>query len=606
MISKTWSVRAPLFVVITLIGMVACSGTSTPAPQSSAPTQGSAARGTSVRVVQASMGIVRVSTAYAAQVQAKDAVNVAPNAAGRVERVLVDVGSEVKRGQLLAELNHTALDVQLRSAEAGFRLAQSRVGTTAEEQQRAQAAVEAAKAKLAQLRKPSISDIQVAESALAAAKTTLESAQIKLRQLQTPAQADVSAQQAAISAANSTLLTAQAALTAALSTVSRGAPSSQISQAYTTLASLRTLAGSHINDLNNPELRLGRPPSAEEKAVQQAIVDKTQQQVNLIWPQLYTALAEQQVLLDIGVRTALSTELSAQASVDSAQAKLNDLLRPSADKVTDAKNSVASTQAAYDSAVAKLSALKNPSPSDIAMAESVVVAAEQGLSGSRAQVDQAQAAVDLVKQQIEDTKVVAPFEGIVSQRLLSPGAFASTQTPIVSIVSKDVVATIRVEEAAINSVKTGLLVNLTSPSLPGQTIAMRVSAIAPSGDDRAHTFLVQLTPDSAVPGLRPGASANATVITSHENVVAVPREAVFRKGGQSQDLVAVVLNGKVSVRQVQAGLIDDRNAEIVSGVKAGEQVVITGQASLNDGDAVVVDALSQLRSGDVTSGQTQP
>lgn len=72
-----------------------------------------AVRAAPVRVAAASIGEISVTTAYVATVQAQDLINVVPLATGRTEQISVDIGSEVAKGQVIANLSHGILDAQL-------------------------------------------------------------------------------------------------------------------------------------------------------------------------------------------------------------------------------------------------------------------------------------------------------------------------------------------------------------------------------------------------------------------------------------------------------------------------------------------------------------
>jgi multidrug efflux pump subunit AcrA (membrane-fusion protein) len=72
----------------------------------------------------------------------------------------------------------------------------------------------------------------------------------------------------------------------------------------------------------------------------------------------------------------------------------------------------------------------------------------------------------------------------------------------------------------------------------------------------------------------------------HTNVVLVPAVAIVRDGGETA--VFVASGGKAQRRAVRIGLADHLDAEIVSGVTAGEAVIVEGQAGLPDGAPIAV------------------
>ena len=89
------------------------------------------------------------------------------------------------------------------------------------------------------------------------------------------------------------------------------------------------------------------------------------------------------------------------------------------------------------------------------------------LQAAVATVAQSEAAVALAQANLDQTTVVAPFDGIVATRLLTAGAFATPQSPILTVTSGSVEVHVTVEEARLGQVQPGLGVNLTVPGLPG-------------------------------------------------------------------------------------------------------------------------------------------
>jgi membrane fusion protein, copper/silver efflux system len=82
--------------------------------------------------------------------------------------------------------------------------------------------------------------------------------------------------------------------------------------------------------------------------------------------------------------------------------------------------------------------------------------------------------------------------------------------------------------------------------------------------------------------------------------VLVPKDALIQRGGKA--VVFVVVDGRARQVEVPAGLSDDKNVEIPSGIKAGDQVIVAGQATVNDNDPVRVSGGGQ-RGGGQGGGQ---
>ena len=290
----------------------------------------------------------------------------------------------------------------------------------------------------------------------------------------------------------------------------------------------------------------------------------------------------------------------AQAALDSATANRKDLLDPSQTATALAQNDVDAAQASLDAAVANLGLLTDPTQADLAAAQSAVVSAEQTLAVSRephtgflvdtaqVEVDEARAYVELIQQKIKDLQIHAPFDGRVTRRWLAPGALASDDTPIVTIASSKVVVSLRVEETNISSLRKGQSVTFTSPALPGKDLELQIDRIAPAGDEKTYTFWVQLVSTGLIPDLKPGMSGQVTILTTRENAVLVPKEAVLRHLGRPA--LFLIQEGKAVLRTVDVGLNDLTSIEIFGNIQPDDQVVISGHNVLSEGDTVRIVA----------------
>lgn len=173
-----------------------------------------------VSVAPAAAGSISASSVYVARVEARNQVDLVPLATGRIQQLNVDVGSEVREGQLIAELGHETLDAELQQAQAALRNAEANLARLRSEVEpnrtAAQARADAAKARLEQLLSPSPRDLEVAASAVNKAQAELEAARTELDQLEDPTDAQIVAAQAAVAKAESELSQAQVGVNQAI------------------------------------------------------------------------------------------------------------------------------------------------------------------------------------------------------------------------------------------------------------------------------------------------------------------------------------------------------------------------------------------------------
>jgi RND family efflux transporter MFP subunit len=302
--------------------------------------------------------------------------------------------------------------------------------------------------------------------------------------------------------------------------------------------------------------------------------------------------AQQQVRIFTQPATA-ETVAQLQASIDSAKQAAELARRPAGDL------DLAAAQAQIRAAEAQAQAARRPVVAgdiDAAVASAQAAEAgaalasspftEQDIAAAQAQVAQAQAAVDLTRSQLKDTTIVAPVDGVVSDKLIVVGAVASPATPIVNIVSPDMEITVPVEETQLTKVQAGQAAQISVSAYPGQTFNGKVTLIAPTVDPKSRTAQVKIQPDAdAAAKLRPGMFAQVNIVTERKpGVLTVPRSALLPG---SEAAVMAVVDGQVKRVPVQVGSRSGDQVEITGGLKEGDQVVLDA-LDLREGDKVAV------------------
>ena len=191
------------------------------------------------------------------------------------------------------------------------------------------------------------------------------------------------------------------------------------------------------------------------------------------------------------------------------------------------------------------------------------------------------------------SKITAPFAGIVTQRyanlgtLVQAGTNSSTQAiPIVKLSQDDLFRlVIPVPESYVRYIRVGDPVNVHVPSL-NRTLPGKVarSSVDVSEDTRTmHTEVDVPNPDHL---LVPGLYAEAGLTLEHrEDIPSVPLQAVNHEGDRTTVLL-VNSNNEIEVRPVTLGLQTATDAEVVAGLREGEQVVVSDRSGLREGQKV--------------------
>ncbi|MBI4851834.1 MAG: efflux RND transporter periplasmic adaptor subunit [Acidobacteria bacterium] len=200
----------------------------------------------------------------------------------------------------------------------------------------------------------------------------------------------------------------------------------------------------------------------------------------------------------------------------------------------------------------------------------------------RALLIQRRSELEIARQQIIDTAIYAPFDGVVQEKQASLGEFLSASSPIATIVRIDPLRLrVEVPERDSNQVKVGQKVKLTVEG-DSSTYTGQVMRLSPTVTEKNRMLLVEA--EIANNGtLRPGTFAQAQIVVNeHYMVKAVPKSAVVTFAGIEK--VIMVTEGKAVEKNISTGQQIGENIE-VTGLKAGEEVVLE-PGNLQSGQAV--------------------
>lgn len=209
-----------------------------------------------------------------------------------------------------------------------------------------------------------------------------------------------------------------------------------------------------------------------------------------------------------------------------------------------------------------------------------------------AQVRQAEAALEMARLNLSHARITAPVAGKVMSLTAEVGNMASPALPAATLLGPGgVTVTARVTEQAVGLFSPGLPVEVEVPA-KGMIVSGDVREVAPGAAAGARSFLVTVRVAEAG-GLRPGMFARVRLaVAENTAAVLVPREAVLEQEGRF--FVFTVQDGKAERREVTVGLRDEKFAEIISGIVAGEAVITAGQQFLEDGAAVRLEGEKEL------------
>lgn len=224
---------------------------------------------------------------------------------------------------------------------------------------------------------------------------------------------------------------------------------------------------------------------------------------------------------------------------------------------------------------------------DIVQARKQVESAQAVGHALAKSADAARASVSTLKELQSYLMLTAPFEGVVSQRLVHPGALASPQSgPLVEIeqVSK-LRLVVAVPEADLGGVARSAKVTFTVPAYPGRTFAGQVARLSPSLDARSRTLAVEADVDNTGGALSPGMYAEvAWPVRRAQASLWVPATAVAVT--TERTFVVRVVNGKAEWVNVTRGVRNGDLVEVAGALSAGDTVLKRGTDEIRDGQAL--------------------
>ncbi|HZO86802.1 MAG TPA: efflux RND transporter periplasmic adaptor subunit [Chthonomonadaceae bacterium] len=502
-------------------------------------------------------------------------VDIKSKAGGRIDRLAVDEGSIVKKGDLIAQIDPSDTLLTYNTAKADIEANRAKVDETAKtlalQQKQTRVSIETA-----------LANLNSAKAAAASARARYESAKN-----QADAQKDLT--EATVENARATLAAEQERL-------------NQLVSASHPQENASALAALHQAEANakNAEVQWRRQKALLDKGfVAQSTVDQAEAAYEVAKATLESAREKMNT-----IQPELDADLKAQrARVRQVQAALN---QAETGRV-DVKLRQQAAQAAWADYQQALAGVRQAQAKvEEARAEQLnnvirrTQIAQAIAAGARAQATMVNA-----KTQLDQTRVVAPSDGIILKKYVEQGtlitsgvSFNSTGTSIVQLgdISRMYVD-VQVDETDVANVDMDQKVDITFDAYPTTPFEGKVIKVDPQAvvDQNVTTVHVRVEVDNSVPSyrlLKPGMNATCEfIVDKKDDVVAVPNEALKtdENGGH---YVEIAVGGKVAPadkdsekdpnllvdikkvkRPIEIGLEGNDLTEVVSGLKEGDRVI---------------------------------
>ncbi len=493
-----------------------------------------------------------------------DDVEVGSRIEGRVSRVLVREGNRVSAGQLLVQLDGQELQAQISRARAVVASAQARLSLAGNQATWKDATARA--------------DFERAEGMVSTARSRLQQAETNQKLIETQTRIAVETAQSGVRVATERL------------SIARDLTRKQeLRQAQLVVEQAQAELSRARVDVSNAKQSLERRQNLfRQDAIAKEEVDEAERR-------------------HVGLQ---AQERVAAAAVSAAQQKL-DLAREGSrpEEVRIAEGQLAAAQrnlvqATSDEQRRQVAADEvEAARSAVRQAEAAVAGARAGLVQPRISQDevaaagatllQAKADVQFFQTQIRDLEIRAPVGGVIATRWVNGGEMVTKTTRLMQLVALDkVYLEASVPELDAGMLRPGLTADMSVDARPGLRLSGVVREVIPVADRGSRAFRARISPQGRRGDLPPGGFARARILVgTRRETLSIRKDAINSESGDKFVwLIESGDGGKLTARrrQVRLGLVDDVYAEILDGLKAGEQVVAAGSPTIVDGSAVEV------------------
>lgn len=220
-------------------------------------------------------------------------------------------------------------------------------------------------------------------------------------------------------------------------------------------------------------------------------------------------------------------------------------------------------------------------------------AAGDDLRTQLASIQALRAEVRLAAKRLNDATVVAPFDGSIAQKHVSPGQYIKENTAIVTLVKTNPLRLrVEVPETASADLRVGSPLTFTAGAAPGIEFHAVVRELNPALDSRSRSLTAEARLQESDARLRPGMFVQVRIITERSaQIVTVPKQAVLTIAGLSK--VFTLIDGKVVEHRITPGAEYGDFVEVAAGdIKAGDRVATSRLGQLVNGTPAKVEAAS--------------
>lgn len=205
----------------------------------------------------------------------------------------------------------------------------------------------------------------------------------------------------------------------------------------------------------------------------------------------------------------------------------------------------------------------------------------------KAALQVAQATAEAADIHVAQHRIIAPFDGIVGLREVSPGAWLKAGSPITTLDDQQPMGVLlAVPERFLGNIRSKIPIEARSDAFPGKTFRGEITSIGARVDRDSRNLQLKAVLENSNKQLRPGQFLSIRIMLEPRLALVIPEEAVITAGNTQS--VFVALDNKAQRRRIEAGQRNAGSIEVLRGLSEQDAVIINGQNRLRDGAPVQV------------------
>ena len=246
----------------------------------------------------------------------------------------------------------------------------------------------------------------------------------------------------------------------------------------------------------------------------------------------------------------------------------------------DYKNDFQSAKASYELAVADLKRLQKLYREK--------VAPRSQLDNAMAQVQNTKAAMENAALDLERCTIRAPFSGVVNRVFIETGQYLDVAKPVAEILQLNrIKVRVGIPESDVAAVRRIKEFSVKIDALDGKTFPAKKHFLSRTADPMARLYNLDLVIDNVQGEILPDMFARVEIVKKEVlDGISIPLFSVISRN--DEHLVYVVNSDRAHQRKVSLGVLDGWRVEVKQGLDPGDQVIVVGHRSVNDGDKVNV------------------